>query len=705
MAYNPTTGGRKVLQNYRTKLTPDSAFKGQLSTLLAEGEIFVKMGTGSTSAATMVDTSLWVLAADSTPVKFISEEAVKQLVQTGASDAVDNIIGAVGLQSGDNAGAYIAKTGTTFLNEATSVEGEIAALDSALASFSGTMESNIADMSASTVANENKVVTDVTQTNGQITATASNITGVKLTGYTEGSDAKVADTDTLGQALGKLQGQINAMDLATVGGSDGNVIVAVGEQDGKVSATSASLKDVKLTGYSKVSDASGAIEATDDLEDALSKLENNIGAVGSANSVSNSDHSITVTTAATGTDVALNVKSGEKVIAVGNDGVYTNIKISALTEDEITALGNSNVKEAYHLLDTAGGTLGDVIKIYKDSSLNSVTLSGDSSTDGQWMIYNYTYADGHTANTAVDVSRFLVESEFKSGVTADASGVVHGVVANKSEFLYVDEDGFFVSGVTAAINTAVQNASGSIVESLDAQITGASSDGRVSVVIAEADGLLSGATVTLSDIASDSALTAEVTRAQNAESALDGVLGATKGANDETRSYSHTNANYVSGTSVKSDIEILDSVLGSEPETTSSAGDGVTFDSTNTVAKSIKDLKAQLNAAKSALTISAEDDNKYINTNVTTSSTGTVIGVSAITMSIANSTSASSALVDSWDAKQYAVYDVTDSTSNNAHLINLTTTTDSNGRKVVDFANMVVDCGEFTANNNGGGGE
>lgn len=704
MAYSPTTNGRKVLQNYRTKLTPDSEFESQLGSLLAEGEIFVKMGAGSTEKAKKVDSSLWILASDGvTPVKFVSEERVKELVQTGASDAVDNIISGVGLDTGSNAGKYIAKSGTNFLNNATTVEGEISALDTALGSFSGAMEQNIADMSASTVADDNKVITDVTQSNGQITATASNITGVKLTGYTEGSDAKVADTDTLGQALGKLQGQINAMDLSEVGGSDGDVLTAVSEADGKVSATASALKDVKLTGYVKDTGATGDIAATDDLEDALSKIENGIAAAKASTTLSAGDNSMDVTTAATGTTVALNVKSGEKVIAVGQDGVYTDIKITALTSDEITALSDENVKEAYKLQDTTGGTLGDIIKIYKDSSLNSVTLSGDSTTGSQWMIYNYTLADGSTANTAVDVSRFLVEAEFKSGVTADANGVVHGVVDASSEsFLTVGENGFKLAGVQSAIDTAVQNASGSIIESLDAEVTGASSDGRVTVVIAETDGKLSGATVTLSDLASASALTEEIARAKSAETALDGVVGSTKGASDETRTYTHSNSNYLTAATptVKTDVEALDTVLGKAAESTQGAGDAVEFSSSNTVASNIQSLKARIAAAE-AKSVSAAGDNTYITATTATTANGVEVQVSAITVNIADATSASTGLVDAWDVKEYAVYNYVDTTSNNANLINLSTTTDSNGRKVIDFKNMIVDCGEFTATQSG----
>lgn len=689
MAYNPTSTGRKVLQNYRTKLSPDSAFESQLANKLAEGELFVQMGSGATTDAAKASTALWVLAADGvTPVKFISEARIYEMISTGASQGVDNIIASVGLTQ--NGGQRPATWGTasTYYDSNATVMGAIENIDSALNSLSGVVDG----MDYELAADDNKVVTSLAQVDGKISGTSANITGIKLTGYTEGSDAKIADTDTLGQALGKLQGQINAMDLATVGGSDGNVIVAVGEQDGKVSATSASLKDVKLTGYAKDANATGAIAATDDLEDALSKLENGIAASQAATTLSAADESIDVQTSASGTTVALNVKSGEKVIAVGNDGVYTDIQLSAITPSSDT------VKEEYALIGTDGSQLGTSVKIYKDQTLKAVGLEDNdgSGATGQYLKYTYILSDGTEEDVYVNVSSFLVESEFKSGVTADNSGVVHGVVDPASEsFLTVGADGFKLSGVQDAIDTAVANASGATLETLDAEVTGTSEDGRVIVVVAEADGKLSGASVTLSDIASASALTAEVTRAKAAEVALDGVLGATKGSNDETRSYSHTNANYISGTSVKSDVEILDSVLGSE--TGATADETVVFDSTNTVAKSIKDLKAEIAAAKAALDLSAVDDNQYIATNVTTSATGTEIGISAITSNIADATSASTGLVDAYDAKQYAVYGVQDTTSG-AHTVNVTTTTDSNGKKVIDFTSMVVDCGEFTSN-------
>ena len=65
--------------------------------------------------------------------------------------------------------------------------------------------------------------------------------------------------------------------------------------------------------------------------------------------------------------------------------------------------------------------------------------------------------------------------------------------------------------------------------------------------------------ITEVDIASDAALTAEVTRAKAAEVAIDGAIGLTKAANAETRTYSSN----VGGATVTADINTLDGRLDS----------------------------------------------------------------------------------------------------------------------------------------------
>lgn len=393
-------------------------------------------------------------------------------------------------------------------------------------------------LDATTVADDNKIVSDVTQTDGQITATAKNLTAVKLGGYAEGTDADIAATDTLGQALGKLQAQINAMDLPAVS-AEGSVITSVSEEDGKVSATATPVKDVKLTGYVKNTAATGDIAPTDDIEDALSKLENKAAAI----TIANDDKSINVTTSTTGTNINVNIKSGEHVLAKdGNAGLYTNIALSSITPSSTT------VREEYQLTATDGSKLGDTIKIYKDSSISKIylgystdTVNEDtgvitSGTTGEAQSLNYVYhkEDGKYEMVHVDVSKFLVESEFASGVTADANGVVHGVVDSTSEknsggtaFLTVGTNGFKVDGIKQEIIDRINE--------LDAIVTGGTTAGtatnnHIQVVVGEADGKLTGVTVTETNIADAddlSALSAKtVTEVASSNNSIEAALSA-----------------------------------------------------------------------------------------------------------------------------------------------------------------------------------
>lgn len=129
-----------------------------------------------------------------------------------------------------------------------------------------------------------------------------------------------------------------------------------------------------------------------------------------------------------------------------------DIKLSAVTPSSTT------VKEEYALYNGGGTQLGDSIKIYKDQSLVSITLEDNdgSGKTGQYLKYTYIDVNGDTQSTYVNISSLLVEAEFKSGVTADSNGIVHGVVDSASEsFLTVGADGFKLSGVQDAINSAI----------------------------------------------------------------------------------------------------------------------------------------------------------------------------------------------------------------------------------------------------------
>ena len=310
------------------------------------------------------------------------------------------------------------------------------------------LEKGLESISASSVSGDSKVVIDVTQENGNITATSANLTGVKLEGLSATADTKISSADTLGDALGKLQGQIDSMDKAA-SAVDGQVVTTVSEADGKVTETKANVKDLQLGGYSKDTAATGDIASADTINTALSKLENKVG----ANEIKNTDKSIVVTPDTTngGTDIKVNIKSGEKVIKLDNDGIYTDLDLVKIT----TGLP-AEVKERYQLLASDDSQIGVNIDIAKDSHIVSITYITDSA-DAHYQNLEYVYIDasGNTQTEYVDISSLVLEAEFASGVTV-TDHVAHGVVDPTSEaFLTVGADGFKLSGVQNAIDSAI----------------------------------------------------------------------------------------------------------------------------------------------------------------------------------------------------------------------------------------------------------
>ena len=141
------------------------------------------------------------------------------------------------------------------------------------------------------------------------------------------------------------------------------------------------------------------------------------------------------------------------LVSESKDFINANdVKLSAVTPSSTT------VKEEYALYNGNGAQLGDSIKIYKDQSLVSITLEDNdgSGKTGQYLKYTYIDVNGDTQSTYVNISSLLVEAEFKSGVTADSNGIVHGVVDSASEsFLTVGANGCKLSGVQDAINSAI----------------------------------------------------------------------------------------------------------------------------------------------------------------------------------------------------------------------------------------------------------
>ena len=526
---------------------------------------------------------------------FLNSVSIKEQLEALETE-VNTIETAVGLGTD---GSHQTSTGN-YTSGASSIEGEIVALDSqvkANADDIAEIQTAISGMDASSVSGESKVVIDVTEADGVVTATAANLTGVKLDGYAEGTDADIAATDTLGQALGKLQAQINAMDLAQVGGTDGSVIVAVSEDDGKVSAVSSALSDVKLAGFEANTGTTGDVTSSDSVEDAINKLNNKIVASTTAASVKNTDGSITVVEPQgqqdSGTTISVNIKSGEHVLAKdGNAGLYTDIKLSAITESL-----PETVKERYQLVATDGTVLGTNIDIPKDSHIVSINYI-TTGEHAQNLEYVYIDASGNTQTTYVDMSELVLETEFGSGITV-TNHVAHGVVDPTTEsFLTVGENGFKVAGVSGFVQSEI--------EKLDA--TGGTqtiaAGKHVAVEVIEADGKITAVNVAEDDIASASALTAEIA----ARKAVDGQNGDTYAANGSANYIS--NATSLNDADVKLDtqlkaeqdeIDAIETAVGLSTGGTYVAGDGRYTSAATSVADAVDKLDDQVAANADAI--------------------------------------------------------------------------------------------------------
>ena len=405
-----------------------------------------------------------------------------------------------------------------------------------------------------------KPITAVSESLGEISATAGTIEAQ----YVNINDASGIITATnVEGALAEIAAEIDAMDKdADV--MAGQVVTTVSEADGVVSETKANVKDLQLGGYAKDTTATGDIASTDTINAALSKLENKAAAI----TITNADGSINVTTASTGTDINVKIKSDEHVLAKdGNAGIYTNISLSSITPSSTT------VKEEYQLTATDGTKLGDTIKIYKDSSIVEIYLgtSGDSvdattgvitKLDGDKQYLNYVYLDanGNYQITKVNISVFITEQEFASGVTFDSTeNKVKGVVDSTSEkdsssnsFLTVGADGFKVNGIKGEIDAKIN--------ALDATVGSqtVATGNHVAVEVAEADGVLTALTVTEDDIASAQGLADEITARGNADTELSNRLG----ANVTTANTASAQLSALSGTSA--DASDVTSVNGAK---------------------------------------------------------------------------------------------------------------------------------------------
>ena len=171
---------------------------------------------------------------------------------------------------------------------------------------------------------------------------------------------------------------------------------------------------------------------------------------------------------ANATDVSAAIKELDAKVAANKDAELT-YKTVKLTAEEVTDLGDVNVKEAYKVVSVnkegTKTTVGDIIKIYKDSALVSIdyTEVNDKSKKGQFLKYVYTLADGTEKTVYVDMSKLVDQAEVEKGIQAiDGKLSIKLAEGNEAGFLTVDANGLKLSGVKAAIDTAKNEVQGKL---------------------------------------------------------------------------------------------------------------------------------------------------------------------------------------------------------------------------------------------------
>ena len=322
-----------------------------------------------------------------------------------------------------------------------------------------------------------------------------------------------------------------------------------------------------------------------------------------------------------------------------------DIKLSVVTPTSTT------VKEEYALYNGDGVQLGNSIKIYKDQSLVSITLEDkdESQKPGQYLKYTYIDASGNTQSTYVDVSKLLVEAEFKDGLVVNNNGEVRVKIDNTSEsFLTVGENGVKLSGVQNAINSAIggvntklQELSGSVqtlsstTESFSAAtvagIAGLDTKiGNETTRATAAENSISGAVNTLSAATESfsAATVAEIARVEGKLSADEKVIAESinqlrtkvdkvqKGAGlNEDGSYApHNTSNYIAGATSLDDADMkLDSAVKAlaESMTGSTAGLNELSGQVQTLSGSVVSIKNREQNYASAITINGNVHGSY----------------------------------------------------------------------------------------------
>ena len=554
--------------------------------MLNLGEIAVQHD--STSGA-----SLWIETdansnSEESLVKFMNASAVTALVESARTDLqteIDAINDAVGLPH--SAGTF---SGGVVWDAIEQIYDELVASAAAATTYVVKGESE-----------DNEKYLKIEDALDQ--ETSARTYTITLSGISNDIEAVEAEVVELSGVVEDLSTFVEDLDFSGVS-VDKKPVVNVEQENGLVSAEQGNIN----AEFVDVADADEHFTAaTKNVENVLAEIAEKI----EDNEISNADGSINVTPTTAGTDINVNIKAGDAILAKdGDSGLFTTLNL-VKTVSGLPAY----VKERYTLEGIDGQQIGEAIDVPKDSHIVSITYITDTaSTYYQNLEYVYIDASGNTRTEYVDMSELVIEAEFASGVTV-TGGVAHGVVdaateldSNDNPFLTVGADGFKVDGIKNEIEHQIslldvtddEAVSGQYIAAISEENGIVSAKTRVNVSEAPLNGYVKGAdasavaatdtineavsklenqidaakdaattkvvegtenahmeitsaqspsdssmtyTITLTDVASESALTAEI----DARKAIEGQSGDTYVAD--------ANAKYISGATSLSDAD------------------------------------------------------------------------------------------------------------------------------------------------------
>lgn len=425
------------------------------------------------------------------------------------------------VEDGNNNGVYFVKSIKK------NSEGDSAVLEklSTSSAAAGDLSGALASLDLADTAVDGEYVSKVSQTDGQIAVNRVKFADAVIEKDAEGNnvtfsekfeaiDSAIEEAQAAAIASGtKIVKDANASNITVTESKDastGALTYTIGQSDIASAALLGTLNDVSTqnTAFGKAAAAQAAADAAQDAADVnagdilvINQSLAETGSVGSkikANTDAIAQEVIDRGNAVSGlkTELLGEVSDTDaKTIAALNDKIES--VESAAKSYEIVPVTEglaANVKEAFKLVDEKGVQAGSQINVYKDSALKSIALEGAEGSK-QELVYTYTLADGTEEVVRVDVSKFLAEAEFKNGLeVSSVDGTVSVKIDEASEdFLTVSENGVKLSGVQDAIDSKVNG--------LNANVSSAEG-GKVKVNVVETAGVITGVTVTESDIAS-----------------------------------------------------------------------------------------------------------------------------------------------------------------------------------------------------------